>query len=341
MAYVEWLRVRGVLKWTAIVLVVLLAIAGAFRLSVLGMHSDALSFVHAMEHKNDSRVTHVTLPDGGRRTVIDNARDRVHVVVDDYGYAGKRIRIVDSSSGDHPPKTIVMGSMHVESSTNGRQTITTVETNRPERVAYDAAFATFVALILATILGAPFARENEGHLEIAFTKPIDRTALALRIIGVDLLGLLIGWLMTEVALILAYAMFQAPHFTFSGSDAIVIALGWCGVAAWYGLLCAATASMRRAFGVILGLAWPVSIVLIVLAKFRLGSSLAAQAVHGVATVFGVVHPWYYLHFGPPVVVDGRGAGAYAISPALELPVLFVLAIVYLLIAVVQWRRVEA
>lgn len=341
MAYVEWLRVRGVLKWTAIILGVLLLIAAAFRVSMLGMHSDALWFVKTMEHKNDSRVTHTTLPDGTRRTIIDNVHDRVHVVVDDYGYGGKRIRIVDSSAKDHPPKTIVMGSINVESSTQGHQTITTVDTNRPERFGHDAAFATFVALILATILGAPFARENEGHLEIAFTKPIDRTALALRIIGVDLLGLLIGWLMTEFALIIVHAIFQAPHLTFSAADAVVVLLGWCGVAAWYGLLCAATASMRRAFGVILGLAWPVSIVLIALAKLPLGSSLAAQAIHGVATVLGVLHPWYYLHFGPPATVDGRGIGAYAISPSLELPVLFALAIVYLLIAVVQWRRVEA
>ncbi|HEY1656583.1 MAG TPA: ABC transporter permease [Candidatus Tumulicola sp.] len=344
MTYVEWLRVRAALKWTAIVLGAIVLLILILRIVLLaGGKDDALAFVHGVETDANSHVVRSTLPDGTRRTTIDNAKDSVHITIDDSGYQGKRITISETSShpGEHAPKNIVMGSLNVQSAANGRETITTIDTNRPESFAYYGAIATFIALIVATILAAPFARENDGHLEIALTKPIGRTALALESIGVDLLGIVAAWVMSVIFLIIGHSIFEAPHFVFMPGDVMIVGLGLTGAAAWYAMLCAATASMRRAFGVVLGLSWPVSALLVLLAKLPLGNGQIGQIVHFITVPLARINPFYYLHFGPAFTVDGRPQGSLAVSPAYELPALAILAIVYLALAVWQWRRVEA
>ena len=343
MTYVEWLRVRTAFKWTAIVLGSLLVLELVVRL-VLGIvgRNDALVFVHGMQDEPTSRIVKTTLADGTHRTTIDNAKDGVHIVIDDNGYAGKHITITESSShSSHGPKSVVLGSLTVHSSANGQGTVTTIDTDQPESFAIFAAFATFITLIVATVLAAPFARENDGHLEIAFTKPVGRTALALQSIGVDLLGLLGVWVMAVVFLIVGHAIFQQPRFHLVPGDVTLIVLGWLAVAAWYGMLCAMTASLRRAFGIVLGLWWLCSLVIVFVAKAQWGASLVAQTIHWVATVLAVVNPLYYMHFGPPVAVNGRPELSLAVSPQYEIPALAILALIYLSLAVLQWRRVEA
>ncbi|HEU5479356.1 MAG TPA: ABC transporter permease [Candidatus Tumulicola sp.] len=344
MTYVEWLRVRAALKWTVVVLGALVLIALVLRVSLLAFgKDDALSFVNGMETDANSRVAHSTLPDGTRRTTVDNAKEDVHIVIDDSGYQGKRITIYESSSHGkrHAPKTIEMGSLNVQSTAQGQETVTTIETNQPESFAYYAAIATFIALIVATVLGAPFARENDGHLEIALTKPIDRSALALQTIGVDLLGILAAWAVAVIALVVGHSIFEAPHFIFRPVDATIVVLGLVGVTAWYAMLCAATASMRRAFGVVLGLSWPVSALVVLFARLPLQGSALGQVVHAIATPFAWINPFFYLHFGPAVTVDGQPKGSLAVDPLHELPALAILALIYLALAVWQWRRVEA
>ncbi|HKU81805.1 MAG TPA: hypothetical protein VJP76_06505 [Candidatus Tumulicola sp.] len=344
MTYVEWLRVRIAVKWTAIILGALLVLALAVRLLMAGFgKDDALAFVRGMQDNPNSRVVKTVLADGTKRTTIDNAKDGVHVVIDDNGYAGKHITITESSghAESHGPKTVVVGSLNVQSSANGRSTVTTIDTDRPETFAIYAAFATFIALIVASALAAPFARENDGHLDIALTKPIDRTALALKSIGVDLLGLLAVWAMAVVFLLVGHSIFQMPRFLFVPGDLTMIVLGWLGIAAWYAMLCAITASMRRSFGIVLGLWWLVSLIVVAVAKARWGASLVAQTIHWVATVLAVVNPLYYLHFGPPMTVNGRPELSLAVSPQYEIPALAILALIYLSLAVLQWRRVEA
>ena len=64
-------------------------------------------------------------------------------------------------------------------------------------------------------------------------------------------------------------------------------------------------------------------------------------IHWIVTPLAVINPFYYLHFGVPATVDGRPVGAAAVLPQYELPALAILAVVYLTLAVLQWRRVEA
>lgn len=342
MTYVEWLRVLTAIKWTAIVLGVLLVLELVLRL-IVGVfdRNDALTFVHVMQDNPSSHVVKTVLADGTHRTTVDNPKDGVHIVVDDNGYAGKHITIVESSSRSHGPKSVVLGSLNVSSSVDGSRTTTTIDTDRPESFAIYAAFATFIALIVATVLAAPFARENDGHLEIAFTKPIGRTGLALKTIGVDLLGLLAVWVMAVIFLLIAHSIFQQPRFHLVPSDGMIVVLGWLAVAAWYAMLCAMTASLRRAFGVVLGLWWLFSLIVTAVAKADWGGSLVAQIIHWIATPLAVINPLFYMHFGPPVIVNGRPEASLAVAPQYEIPALAILALIYLSLAVLQWRRVEA
>jgi hypothetical protein len=219
--------------------------------------------------------------------------------------------------------------------------LVTIDTNKPEDVAYLAAIATFVALIIATILGAPLARQNDGHLEIALTNPVPRTTLGLGAMLADVAGIAAAWLMTVAMLFLAHVAQNAPNYTYGPRDTEVIVLGFAGVLAWYAMLCAATASMRRAYGVVLGIAWPVAALVTFVAKADFGDSPMAQLVRLSVTPLSWIDPFTYLHFGPAFTVNGRPAGSLAVSLQNELPALLILALVYVTLAIVQWRRVEA
>jgi hypothetical protein len=341
MTYVEWLRVRGVLKWTAIVFGVLLLCAAGIRVYMFSQ-GDLLSYVTGIENDPTSRVTRSVLPDGTKHIEIVDKTGKTHITIDDHGYAGEHIEIVDhSKSAESHHKDVTMGSLHVEALEDGSGERDVIDTNEPEPFIFYAAFAAFVALIIATVLAAPFARENDGHLEVALTKPISRIMLALGTIGVDFVGIAGSWALTIVFLLAAGALFQAPHLQFGSSDLTGTVLGLLGAFAWYAMLCAATASMKRAYGIVLGLAWPFALIILGLGKSNLGNQPILVVLHTACQWIGYVLPFSYMHFGPAMTVNGKAAGSLAFSAGVEGPALAALAIGYVAVAVLQWRRVEA
>ena len=350
MPYVEWLRAARCLKcmlWVLGVLFVLIVVAeysflnvgSRSSLSGVEMHTSS-GDINAREILNGATTTYSTLPDGTKRTTIVNAAKGVRVTVDDHGYFGKHVEIFERSVHGSE-KLIGIGPVSFQRVAVPGGSKVTIDTNKPEDFAYLAAIATFVALIIATILGAPFARQNDGHLEIALTNPAPRTTLGLGAILADIAGIAAAWLMTVGMLFLAHVAQNAPNYTYGPLDTEVIVLGFAGVLAWYAMLCAATASMRRAYGVVLGISWPIAALVAFLAKADLGDAPMAQLVHWIATPLSWIDPFNYLHFGPAFTVDGRPAGSLAVSLQNELPALLILALVYVTLAIVQWRRVEA
>lgn len=347
MAYVEWLRVRQCLKVTAIVLAALLVMTGIARiwLAASGVH-DAAGYVSGLQADPGSHVAHTTLPDGTARTTIDNAAKGVRVVIDDRGSAGKQIQIVEraATTGHRNVDFISMGNVNIDSTSRGGYNVTTIRTGTPTYAGLLFAVATVVALIVATILGAPFARENDGHLEIALTKPVGRERLALSIIGVDLVGILAAWVLAVAALVAGHLLFELPHYVLEPDALPELAVCLAGCAAWYGILTAATASLRRGYWVVLAFSWLVASIVATLGKAQLGSSQIGQAIHLIVTPFARIDPITYLRLGPAIDVE-TSAGA-AMQTAIQsfghnLTMLVILAVVYLALAVLQWRRVEA
>jgi hypothetical protein len=340
MVYVEWLRVRGVLKWTVIVLGALLLIAVVARIALIGVERQAYGRVDAMASEKGSTVVESTAPDGARRTTIDNRTKQFHVVIDDYGWGHKRITVLDLSDRDSGHENVSAGSIHIQTLPSGRGSLTVIDTDQPQGFGNFAISGVFIALIVATILGAPFARENESHLEIAFTRPASRVRLGLLTMGADAAGMAFAFLLGTAWSLLATTLFQIPRITFDSGDALAIALGICAPWAWYAMLNAATAWTKRGYGAMLGFAWPVALIIVL--GLELWSppagNLGLQAFHDVARALSYIDPFSYVRFSV-VAVDGKSL--IQSSAMREILALLGLTVVYSALALFEWKRVEA
>jgi hypothetical protein len=337
--YVEWLRVRNCLRVLAIVLAVCIGVCLILRLTSLRW-DNVSSQIDALKKDPGTTVSQLILLDGTHRTVIDDPKKKTHVVVDDRGYKGKRITITGPASMSHTMHNdrVIVGSIDVRESRNRDVTTTVIDTNQTAPFIYYMGIADLAALIVATCLGAPLARENDGHLEIALTKPVSRTGFSLGVIGVDVAGILASSAMAIAALLVCQMMFELPRIDLSGLNAQAALMGVIFPVTWYMMLCAATASLRRAYGVILGLAWPVAILVAVFGAIPWGRSLAGQAFHWLFFALSRIDPLTYVTFpGSTDITLARMAPDFGIR-ALALAALFV---AYAVAAVVQWRRVEA
>ncbi len=338
MNYVEWLRVRNCLRIAAIILAVLVVLAVILRVSVARYMSTEAWVAH-MAMNSGAKETHTVLPDGTKRMILDDPADHTHIVMDDHGYAGKHIVIIEPSSRAHTEKSHVnVGSIHVSESHNGNITTTVVDTNGAVPMIYYMAIADVVALVVATILAAPLAREIDGHLEIALTKPISRVRYALGVIGVDVVGILAASFLTVAAFYLCQLLFESPRLDFSGLNARAIAMGVALPMAWYAMLSAATTWLNRAYGAVQGFAWPVAIFIGILASIEPNNAVALF-VHDVAWVISRLDPLSYVSMAEP---SANGAIAYADSNfALRISIEVLLFVVYGALAVWRWQRVEA
>lgn len=335
MNYVEWLRVRNLLRLVAIILGILLLLAIVLRISV-SRYMSPQTWVHeAMMHPG-VHVTNLVLPGGTKRTILDDPHESTHVVIDDYGYKGTHIVITEPSSKAHEESNhINMGSIQVFESKHGTITTTVIDTNGAVPMLYYMGVADVVALIIATMLAAPFAREIDGHLEIALTKPTSRFRYALGAIGADIAGIVAVSFLTVVAFYICQLLFESPRLDFSGVNSRAIVMGVASPLAWYALCCAATTWISRGFVAVLAFAWPVAIVVGALTLIQ-PTSVVGLFVHDVAWVLSRLNPLSYIaypHQGTLQVVDP--------SFSWRLGVQVLLFVVYSALAIVKWQRVEA
>jgi len=336
--YVEWLRVRNALRVTAICLGVSIVIAIIVRISIAAQFGGYRDFVGTIGSEKDTVTTH-SVVDGYDRTTMTNAREHATVVIEDQPDGSKVIQITRTGRfGDESGMQNIGGfGVNVSMTQSGGVEKTTVQTNRPIPFAIYLGIASVIGLVVATVLGAPFARENDGHLEFAFLKPVARTQNALGAIGADCAGILASMVITIVAFAIMHLFFEVPHFDFSGINTTVIPLAIVLPLSWYALLNASTASLKRGAGVILGLAWPAAFVSGTLAKLNLGTSMVGQTFHAIFWGISRIFPLTYVSF------EGHDSDIGALGPKLlaSSAILAGLFLVYGALAIVQWRRVEA
>jgi hypothetical protein len=338
--YVEWLRVGTTLKRTAIVLGVILVIAVAARiwLSVYGP-VDAMSYVGSLQRDPASHVTTSTLPDGSSQTVIDNPARGLHVVSIDLGNGHKIVHIT-SVKASHP-HLVVFGNGEVNTNRNGAGSETTIETDAGDakNSALEFGVAGFAALIAGMILAGCFSRENDGHLEIALTKPISRTTLAIQTMLVDCAGIVAVWVMSVIAMYALHALFMGFQFGITGKDGLLAVVVILSAIAWYSLLCCATASLRRNYGVILGTAWIVGQLIPVISQIGDDAPQLFLVLRTIARPLSWVDPFTYarISIATPSPTHMMHVPPYQVG----IPVLVILSLVYAAFAIVQWRRVEA
>jgi hypothetical protein len=338
MNYVEWLRVRNCLRVTAIVLTIIVVLAVILRISVARyMSPDA--WVQHMTMNPGTKVAHSVLPDGTKRTTIDDPSDQTHVVIDDHGYAGKHIVVTEPSSRAHKEKNEVnVGSMQVTESRNGAMTTTTIDTNGSVPMLYYMGLADVVAIIVAWILAAPLAREIDGHLEVALTKPVSRLRLALESIGADVAGIIAASVMTVLAFYVCQLLFESPKLDFSGINARAIAMGLVLPLAWYALLCAATTWFNRSYMAAL-IAVPAILFVAGLLTLIHPANVVALFVHDLAWTISRLDPLSYVSFAEPTGSSNLPSPSSDFGIRLSIELL--LFVVYGALALWRWQRVEA
>ncbi|HUN28839.1 MAG TPA: hypothetical protein VMV65_03455 [Alphaproteobacteria bacterium] len=336
MNYVEWLRVRNALRIFAIILGILIVVALIVRISIAPQMNSDQFIINKVSREPGTTVSH-SVVDGLNRTTIFNAHDRVTITIDQRPDGGRMITVTEPSKSAKIETHDVFGSVDIhESSSSGTET-TRINTDGPVDFAIFLGFACFAALIFATVFGGSLACE-QPHLEIALTKPVTRERYALGTIGVDLAGIALAALMTIVAAIVCQAMFEVPHFNFDHTFQLSTLLFLVLPLAWYAMLNAATTSMKRGVGVVLGFAWPVAFVVIALSHIPLGDTAVGQAFHAIFWTVSRFLPLSYfpeMHGNSAVIPAGEWGYVTRIAIASGL------MLIYGALAVVQWRRVEA
>lgn len=193
--------------------------------------------------------------------------------------------------------------------------------------------ALFAGGMMATVFGTTLARENDGHLELAWTKPHSRTEYATSAMLVNAAGIMVFVLMGFVFLVLNLdPMGQHVTWNLSPSAANDILRFALFPLAWYGVIVALSARLRGG-GLVQGLIWPVTIVLLVL------SQIPFQPWHGLFAALNVVNPLSYIGYKDHSFSMLAGP---SVNPATFAVLgLAVLAVGGWAFATAQWRRVEA
>jgi hypothetical protein len=195
-----------------------------------------------------------------------------------------------------------------------------------------------VAFVVATILGPAFARENDGHLDIAFTKPVTRVALGAATIGVDAAGIAVAFVIGAIFTWLTTLLFVGPQVIFSPGDLLSMASGIVVPVSWYVLINASTASMRRGYGAVMGLAWPAALILPAF-RFIHSDNALLTVLKTASAAIAVIDPITYMHFNS----SDLGPNGQVVTGPILTSLLAGLALIagYGVLALVQWNRVES
>ncbi len=338
MAYVEWLRVRKTLMILAIILGSFFVIACIVRFGV----RDMMGPQQWLQHADHGTYTKVAQADGSTQYTYHNSDDGEDVIISDRGWFG--VHIVSKRTGTsqdlHIPHGLDIGPVEVK---NLDAHTVSIDTDRPSDIGQLFTLVTLLGLIIATVLAMPLARENE-RLEIAWTKPVDRTVYGLQLFGVGITGTIAAMVMGVIALLAAQALFEAPMVTVTGNTAAELSVAIFGCAAWYAFFAAVSSWMKRGFGMMY-MIWILGMIIPPLAIFTLGDSMIATIIHdifmGLSYIFPLTYTGTHINTGEEIHRLGIDLGAAGLPAGIKGLILLALTVVYSGIALLEWRRVEA
>jgi hypothetical protein len=350
MFYTEWLRVRNCLRVVGIILACFFVLAVGMRIWVAVEMHQYNSWIDREAHKHGAHVSVVRLADGSTQTTIDDRIDDVHIVTVDHGWLGRSVTVTGSGvSADNA--NVQVGTLGVQSTEHGRHgSEVNINTNLAIPAEVLLFIASWVAVIVGSILAGPLAKENVDHLEVSWTKPIGRERLALGLFGVDAAGMLLTMAMTIVCMLLCTALFQLPRIAVSDRTPAILVLCVLLPLAWYSLLTVCSASLKRGRSAVIGLGWFAALVL---PGIALGiARIDAQPFHAIGVgleYLMLLNPLTYMRIGI-IDVSGGLAGASSVGynfgfltagPVVRDIALAVLCAVYTALSLIQWRRLEA
>lgn len=332
--YVEFLRAARALRIVGIILG-LMFIAGVIARVSIGGSFVVDDVATALERSPTAHVTRTQLPNGDTHVVVDDPKKNVHAVIDHHGGSATVSVVEMRGAGARGPRHETVTRVFSSSDTSHalRSGVSGVNFFWEGLL-----WATIpLGLLVATLLAGPLAKENHGHLELAWTKPVSRERYALAAGAVDAGAIVLAQVAAVVMALLVAVMWGIPRIGFEPGGVVKIGIALVAPIAWYACLTALSASMKRGPGAVLGIGWVVAIVAPVIAGGTENASWAvARMIHVVSAALSYIDPLTYVWFQG---ADSVAALARAESKALV--VLAAMAVVYLALAVVQWRRVEA
>lgn len=194
------------------------------------------------------------------------------------------------------------------------------------------AFTGFVTSIFASVLGNSLALENDGHLPLAWTKPVSKPVHALTKMSVDLAAVAAMFVMTCAAVFAYFAVIGGLHSVVTTTDSNGLLVRFLiGPVAFYGLMQALTSGLARPAGLVIGLTWVACFVLVTLQISKL-----PPALHAVIDFISYANPMVYVAFG----MDTSGV-VVPFGLATAVTGLALIAILGNALAIVRWQRVEA
>ena len=202
--------------------------------------------------------------------------------------------------------------------------------------------AGFIAACFASRFARSLSEENEAHLPVVWTTPASRSAYALAVIGVDVLGILAAFGLTLLAMASLIAIFGVARFIEVTPDSGVQLVRYLALPlAYYGIMMALTASLGKAGRGVIGFAWVGSAILSLLA-----ASAFPPPWKTLFALLNTINPIAYAGYthsvGHDTVNMFSNTSQYAsLAVTTDIAALIVLCVVGLLAGVLQWRRLEA
>jgi hypothetical protein len=334
--YVEYARAKRAVFIALILLGLFFLACLIVRFSVHDTHWET-----DLEGSPTAHVTKTLQPDGSTRIVIEDTARQTHAVIIKHPGGMVDMDITEPRKGSSHHGQFIMGASSVNTTVEGNTLHTTIR-YKPELPVFKMGFLFLMtiplALIIASFLGVPLAKENDGHLELAWTKPVSRERYAIASFVVDSAAIVLSQLLTIAVTLLATLMFFVPRFGAENNMGWYILAAIVAPLAWYALLTAASASLRRGPGLVIGLGWIAALLIPALAQALSG---AAKVNPIAAWFYEIFHGLSYLDPIAYIAVQHGHSGLLAISTAGCAGVLCALLVGYLALAVAQWRRVEA
>ena len=311
MYYVERLRVAKVLKILLLIVAALVALAVISRLMQGDRHGimgpdPAPGAVPVVAHDSTGATTKTYTDVHGARIVLRTLPDGTFTYTSTKDVPGRGPVVFSSHGDDRIPMTALL------------------------------LIASFAAALIASIFGLTLSRENDGHLELAWTKPASRDSYALSVIATDVAGIGLAGLIVLGCALLCLAIEGAGGVISAGSGLMQTVL-FCILfpLSVYMLTLAATASLRRG-AVFFAIFWPVALIMPTL------TGVTWMNLGTIARALDVLDPvaYFYVH------ASSSPAAATEMLPlapglALQFGMLAAICALCMVASLAQWRRLEA
>jgi hypothetical protein len=301
------------------------------------------SWAYNIEHSPTAHIARTQLPDGSTRTVVDDPQQRTHAVILERGDLVRMDVTEPAHKAASSRDNVNFGSVSVREDVHAGVDRTTIQYHRG--LDYDLGLLFLASipmgLIVGTILSDPLAKENDGHLELAWTKPVSRERFAMAAIGVDTLAIAISQLLCIGVVLIATLLFAVPRFSYGEHVGWNIVVGLLAPIAWYAMLTAASSSLKRGPGLVVGMGWLFGIIVPGIAGGLSGATgnAIAAGFYAIFRALSYLDPISYMTFANHN--STIGTGLLGLSMPATTAALAMLSIVYIALSVLQWRRVEA